>query len=229
MESEKYRHELKYHIGYSDYLSLRSRLLPIMQKDKNTDVDGRYTVRSIYFDNYKDKALQEKINGVARREKFRIRYYNDNLSYIVLEKKMKINSLCQKRNVQISEEKCRKLLSGDTGWMLEFPNKLVHELYVKMKNEQLYPKVLVSYIREPYVYKAGNIRVTFDFNIRSTLFHQGFLEEELVDISVADDIEEIILEVKYDEYIPDIIFDLIQTAGCRQNAFSKYCVCRKFG
>ncbi len=229
MKSEKYRHELKYNISYSDYLSLRSRLLPIMQKDENIGKDGRYMVRSIYFDNYRDKALQEKIDGAAKREKFRIRYYNDNLSYIVLEKKMKINSLCKKSNAQISEEECRKLLSGDTGWMLKFPNDLIHELYVKMKNEQLYPKVLVSYIREPYVYKAGNIRVTFDSNIRSTLFCQSFLEAEPVDISAVDDIGEMILEVKYDEYIPDIIFDLIQMPGCRQNAFSKYCECRKFG
>ena len=89
MEQKKFRHELKYGIGYLQYLELRNRLRAVMRTDANTNVDGRYLVRSVYFDNYEDKALREKINGISEREKFRIRYYNDDLSYIVLEKKIK--------------------------------------------------------------------------------------------------------------------------------------------
>ena len=87
MEQKKFRHELKYGIGYLQYLELRNRLRAVMRTDANTNVDGRYLVRSVYFDNYEDKALREKINGISEREKFRIRYYNDDLSYIMLEKK----------------------------------------------------------------------------------------------------------------------------------------------
>ena len=111
-QDRHYRHELKYKISYPDYLAMRSRLRPVMKADPHASAGGRYLVRSIYFDNLNDKALREKIDGVAKREKFRIRYYNDDLSYIVLEKKMKIGSLCLKCSAPITEEECRKILNG---------------------------------------------------------------------------------------------------------------------
>lgn len=229
MGKEGYRHELKYLIGYSDYLSLSSRLLRVMDRDGNVDETGRYTVRSIYFDNYRDKALREKTYGIAKREKFRIRYYNDDFSYIILEKKMKVNNLCRKLDAEITKEECQRLLDGDTGWMAGHGKAPVCELYVRMKSEQLRPRVLVSYIREPFVYKAGNVRITFDSHIRSTLFHRKFLEDNPTDIAAVDEAGEMVLEVKYDEYLPDIISALIQTPSIRQSAFSKYAACRRFG
>lgn len=229
MNKAKYRHELKYHINFSDYLTLKARLKHVMQKDGNVSEHGKYLIRSVYFDNYRDKALKEKIDGVGKREKFRIRYYNDDFSYIVLEKKMKVNNLCMKLDAVITEKECRRLMEGDTGWMLGHSEELVKELYVKMKTEQLCPRVLVSYIREPYIYKAGNVRITFDSNIRSTLFHGRFLEEGFTDMDVSDRAGDMILEIKYDEYLPEIIAHMVQLGDCRQEAFSKYGICRRFG
>ena len=223
-----FRHEWKHEISYLDMLALRQRLRAVAQTDRHA-AGGRYLVRSLYFDTPEDKALREKVNGIARREKFRIRYYNDDLSFILLEKKRKVNNLCQKLDARITEEECRRLLAGDTAWMRDSDRELVRELYRKRKDEQLRPRVLVSYIREPYVYLAGNVRVTFDFDIRSTLFHPHFLEGSLADVPVAEDAGRMVMEVKYDEYLPDIILDLIQTVGCRQSAFSKYGACRRFG
>lgn len=225
----RYRNELKYSIDYSDYLALRQRLRPIMKPDAHVRADGRYTIRSIYFDNFSDKALREKLNGVAKREKFRIRYYNDDLSYITLEKKMKYNDLCLKQDALMTESACRMLLEGQLDWMLSDPSPLIQELYVKMKGSQLRPRVLVSYTREPYIYAPGNVRVTFDSNIRTTLWHNRFLEPQVRDICATDTPGQLILEVKYDDFLPDIILDLIQSDRVRQQAFSKYCACRRFG
>lgn len=224
-----YRHELKYQIGVADYLAIRQRLRPIMKSDSHTGADGRYTIRSIYFDNIDDKALREKINGVQKREKFRIRYYNDDFSFIALEKKMKHNNLCMKLDATITVDECRSILEGRTDFMITHPNELVRELYCKMKSQQLRPKVLVSYMREPYIYEAGNVRVTFDAEIRTSLFHREFLETDIWDISATDRPGDIILEVKFDAYLPEIISDLLQTEGIRQQAFSKYGVCRRLG
>ena len=91
-----YRHELKYQISPADYHALRQRLRAVMKRDPHTGADGLYTIRSVYFDNYGDKALREKVNGVQKREKFRIRYYNNDFSFITLEKKIKHNDLCMK-------------------------------------------------------------------------------------------------------------------------------------
>ncbi|MBQ6116493.1 MAG: polyphosphate polymerase domain-containing protein [Oscillospiraceae bacterium] len=230
MEQEKhYRHELKFAIPYADYLAMRARLRAVMTADPHADASGTYRIRSIYFDNSDDKALREKIDGVGKREKFRIRYYNDDFSFITLEKKMKLGSLCLKYDARLTEEECRRLLSGDTAFMRDHPRELVRELYAKMTYQGLRPRVLVSYVREPYVFPAGNIRVTFDSRIRTTLFHREFLTEQVSDISATDAPGDMILEVKYDAFLPELIQDLIQVPGIRQQAFSKYGACRRFG
>ena len=230
MEQEKhYRHELKYGSSYSEYISMRGRLKSIMKADPHTKDDGRYGIRSIYFDNSDDKALREKIDGVQKREKFRIRYYNDDLSFITLEKKMKINDLCLKYDAGITAEECRRILSGDISFMKDHREETVRELYAKMRYERLKPKVLVSYIREPYIYPAGNVRVTFDSHIRTSLFHREFLTEKVEDISATDSPGEMILEIKYDSFLPEIIQDIIQVRNIRQQAFSKYGACRRYG
>jgi len=227
MNDEKhYRHELKYNISYSDYLAIRSRLKTVMQKDPHAR-DGTYRIRSVYFDNVYDKALREKIDGVGKREKFRIRYYNDDLSYITLEKKMKIDKLCLKYDARISEEEFRSILSGDIDWMKDSERELVKELYAKMRYQGLKPRVRVSYLREPYIYKAGNVRVTFDSQIRSSMYQSDFIGSD--DISATDSPSDMLLEVKYDAFIPEIIKNLIQTGDGNQDSFSKYGACRRFG
>ena len=244
-QDRQYRHELKYKISYPDYLAMRSRLRPVMKADPHAAAGGRYLVRSVYFDNLNDKALREKIDGVAKREKFRIRYYNDDLSYIVLEKKMKIGSLCLKCSAPITEEECRKILSGgrssvtdggrgslrngDLSFMKEHPQELVRELYAKMTCQLLRPRVLVSYTREPFIYPAGNVRVTFDSDIRTSLFHQEFLTKEAAGISATDEPQDVYLEVKFDAFLPEVVQDLIRVKGIRQHAFSKYSASRRFG
>lgn len=163
------------------------------------------------------------------REKFRIRYYNDNFSFIALEKKVKNNNLCLKLDAPVNKSQFQQLLGGDTGWMAGSGNPLVQEFCRKIQAQQLRPRVLVSYRWEPYVYAPGNVRVTFDMDIRTSLFRRELLDTGPSDIRAADGPGEMVLEVKFDEYLPDIIRILLQSAGVRQNAFSKYGVCRRFG
>ena len=228
-QDRKYRHELKFEIPYAEYIAMRGRLRLIMRSDPHVNEDGRYRVRSIYFDNSDDKALREKIDGIGKREKFRIRYYNDDLSFISLEKKMKINDLCLKYDTPLSEEELRKILQGDIGWMRDSQDGLIREFYAKIIYQRLKPRVLVSYLREPYIYNAGNVRVTFDSEIRTTLYDQEFLKKDVKDISATETPEYMLLEIKYDEYLPNIIRDIVQMKGARQQAFSKYGACRRYG
>lgn len=224
-----YRHELKYQINPADHHALRQRLRTVMKCDPHTGADGLYTIRSVYFDNYKDKALREKVYGVQKREKFRIRYYNDDFSYITLEKKIKHNDLCMKIDAHLTVEEYRRVLQEPGAWMLKHPQPLVRELYCKMKTQQLRPRVLVSYVREPYIYEAGNVRVTFDSHIRASLFQRDFSDGAISDICATDTPGDIILEVKFDAFLPEIIRCLLQSEELRQQAFSKYGSCRRFG
>lgn len=228
-QQEHFRHELKYEIGYAEYLSMRSRLRAIMKSDCHTGEEGVYYVHSVYFDNYQDKNLAEKINGYPYREKFRIRYYNDDLSFITLEKKIKKNNLCRKVSASITKEEYRKLMTGEKEWMRNHEEPLVQELYAKMKYQSLRPRVMVSYKREPYVYAAGNVRITFDSEIRSSLFENDFTSMLSPGIPATDRPGTMLVEVKYDGFIPDVIWKSIQCGTLRQEAFSKYGICRRFG
>ncbi len=222
----KYRHEWKHEISYTDLLVLRQRLAAVLKRDVHA-IDGKYTIRSLYFDNRTDKALREKIDGVNIREKFRIRYYNGDLSNIHLEKKSKINGLCLKESTPLSSEQVQRILSGDYEWMMDSGIPLIQELYSKMMSQGLRPKTIVDYEREPFVFTPGNVRVTLDYNIRTGVNCLDFLNPQCVTLPVGESTK--ILEVKWDEFLPDIVRDAVQLPNCRAGAFSKYAVCRTYG
>ena len=221
-----FRHEWKHEINYSDMIILRQRLSAIMKPDENA-VEGKYFIRSLYFDNISDKALREKIDGVNCREKFRIRYYNDDTSLIHLEKKSKINGLGNKQSANLSAEEAQKIVDGDFDWMIDCDRPLVQELYSKMKSRGLRPKTIVDYTREPFVFSAGNVRVTLDYDIRTGLYCTDFLNPDCITIPAGN--APIILEVKWDEFLPSVIRDIVQLESRHTAAFSKYAACRIYG
>ncbi len=222
----KYRHEWKHEISYGDMLALRQRLSAIARRDPHA-IGGAYAIRSLYFDNAADKALREKAAGVNLREKFRIRCYNNDASFIRLEKKSKINGLCRKQTAMLTQEQAESILQGSYSWMAACSNPLITELYAKMSAQGLRPKTIVDYTREPFVYPPGNVRISLDYNIRTGLQCTDFLDFSCVTVPAGD--SPIILEVKWDEFLPDIIRDAIQLRGCRTGAFSKYAACRIYG
>ena len=205
---------------------LRQRLGAVMQPDENA-VDGKYFIRSLYFDTPDDTALREKLDGVSRREKFRIRYYNRDQSLIHLEKKSKLAGLGNKQSATLTMQEAQKIVDGDLDWMLSSDEPLVRELYAKMKNHQLRPRTIVDYTREPFVYAPGNVRVTIDYDIRTGLGCTDFLNPDCPTVPAGD--SAIILEVKWDEFLPGIIRSAIQLESRRVSAFSKYAQCRIYG
>lgn len=226
MRKIKYRHELKQEISYLDMLVLRQRLLAVMQRDLHA-ADGKYEIRSLYFDNARDKALREKTDGVNVREKFRIRYYNGDSSFIKLEKKSKINGLCLKESARLTKEETQAIINGNVGWMKDSNESLIRELYIKMITQGLRPKTIVDYTRESFIFAPGNVRVTLDYNIRTGMHGIDFFNMSCTTIPAGEDT--IILEVKWDEFLPDIIRDIVQLKNGRAGAFSKYAACRIYG
>lgn len=220
-----YRHEWKHEINHADLLVLRHRLRAVMQPDNNA-VDGKYLIRSLYFDNSADKALREKLDGVNIREKFRIRYYNHDTSLIHLEKKSKRNGLGRKEQAELTATEAQSIVDGDWEWMKDADRPLVQELYRKMRSQGLRPKTIVDYTREPFVYAPGNVRVTLDYDIRTGLRSVDFLNPDCVTIPAGD--APIILEVKWDAFLPGIIRDIVQLEGRHTSAFSKYAICRTY-
>ncbi len=217
------RHEKKHRINYADYLQLRARLQQVAKPDENAVSGAGYRIMSLYFDNYGDKALREKLDGVNEREKFRLRYYNGDTSFIRLEKKSKRAGLCYKQSTEITAAQCAALLRGDLGALKQNGDPLCMELYAKMRYELLRPKNLVDYKREAYVYEAGNVRVTIDSDIRRGTDLSQFFSSHPITVPIPG---VMILEVKYDEFLPELIRGVATLSSRQAAAFSKYAAAR---
>lgn len=223
----QFRHEYKHYLNYGDYLTIRPRLSAVMHRDPHVSESGCYHIRSLYFDNASDKALLEKISGVSEREKFRIRCYDSDYSFIRLEKKVKKGGLGYKVSAPLTYDQTKRIIAGDTEWMADSREGLIVELYGKMKTQGLRPKTIVDYTREPFVYSAGNVRITLDYNIRTGVLGTDMLDADIPTVPASPGT--VILEVKYDNFLPDVIRDAVQLNFREEGAFSKYEACRIFG
>ena len=222
-----YRSEIKHVIDAADKAAICANLRAVAKLDAHAGEKGQYFIRSLYFDSIADKALREKLDGVNEREKFRIRFYNNDPSVIHLEKKVKRNGLGYKVSADLTAEEAQRIVNGETLWMASSGRGLITELYSKMKSQGLRPKTIVDYTRIPFIYAPGNVRVTMDENIRTGLRSVDFLNPDCVLIPAGEPVT--LLEVKWDEYLPSVIRSAIQVGGRRSTAFSKYAACRIYG
>ena len=197
------RQELKYELARGEYAAISARCRAVMHLDPHAGPDGTYHIQSLYFDDLGDSALLQNYSGVSRREKFRIRMYNGNASTLHLEKKCKYGGLGRKYSCPMTPDQLRRMLDGDLSWMMGTGYPLMEELYCRMRQDLLKPKTIVAYRREPFIYGPGNVRVTFDYDIRSGVCSRDMLTGDALLVPVHPD--RVILEVKYDAFLPDII------------------------
>ncbi|MBD8523471.1 polyphosphate polymerase domain-containing protein [Lysinibacillus fusiformis] len=222
------RQEIKQAISYSDYALLKAKLQYIMQLDRHAGADGKYLIRSTYFDNFANKVLNEKKEGYINRDKYRVRIYGKSSTFINLERKSKRNNLTFKTKCAISQAEYEKMRLADISWMKEDERGLIRDLYQEMSYNQLRPTTVVDYEREAYIYPFGNVRVTFDSKVQSSLRNTDMFNPSLPMVDVLEQ-NLVILEVKYDDYLPDIIKYLLQSVDTRAEAYSKYQLSRMYG
>ena len=223
----KYRHELKYQISDAQVQMLKNRITHLIPADSHAGPDGTYTIRSLYFDDYDDRCLRENEDGTDPREKFRIRIYNASADRITLECKRKERGKTHKTSCRLTREQTEVLMQGKILPDIASQPPLLQKLTMQMMTRRMRPVVIVEYDRIPYVYKNGNVRITLDTNIRSSSAVGQFLEERIPNRPVMAAGQQL-LEVKYDEYLPDFIYRALQLHSLRQTAFSKYYICRKY-
>lgn len=226
-ENEKYRHEFKYLCTDAQLAMLETRLTGIMSKDIHTGTNGRYLIKSLYFDDINDRCFMENEDGTGPREKYRIRIYNNDPERISLECKRRENDKINKKSCLLTREQYDWLVFGRTyGRIKELP-ELARKLLVLKMCSKMEAKVIVSYERVPYVYQSGNVRVTFDRNIASSSRIEDFFRPDTGKRPILPSGRQL-LEVKYDEYLPDHIYHALSLANMQRIAFSKYYLCRKY-
>lgn len=223
----KYRNELKYVVTAAELALLQNRIQGLIQPDIHAGPDGRYRIRSLYFDDYYNSYYNENEIGTDPREKFRIRIYNGDAGRISLELKRKEHGMTQKLSCRLTKEQCKTLMDGRPLPPDSSYPPVLQKLNLLMRTRLLRPKVIVEYDRTPFVDKLGNTRITLDQNIRSCDRTALFLEKEIPGRQIMEAGKHI-LEVKYDEFLPDYLYRNLQLSRLRQTAFSKYYLCRRY-
>ena len=220
-----YRVEDKYNCTATELVTLQSRMEAVLRPDENEGGPEGYSITSLYFDDLEDSCLQDTEDGVNLRNKYRIRIYNDALSVIKLEVKTKRDNRIMKRSRSISIAEMKRLINGECiedSASGEDPATLFN---LAIKTRGLRPKVIVAYERKAYVYEPGNVRITFDRNVRASGRVEQFGQKNIS----YDFLQEYdkVLEVKYDEFIPDFLLQLLELGELQQSAYSKYQMCRE--
>ncbi len=216
-----YRNELKYLINHADFTLLRLRFASFMQRDKHVDADGDYTVRSLYFDDYYNSAYNEKYMGVLSRQKFRIRTYSQTKDVINLERKIKWGNYVNKESAKLTVDDVENIMIGNVGGLIKASNPLLPIFYYEYQSNVLRPRVIIEYEREPFILDAGNVRITFDQNVRAGVGTMDIFDEHIPMISVLQP-GMVIMEVKYTDFLPSMIRNLLAPEASDFLALSKY-------
>ncbi|MCL1795666.1 MAG: polyphosphate polymerase domain-containing protein [Clostridia bacterium] len=221
------RHELKYYINYGEYVHLSRTFDLCLDRDPSGNEHNEYAVRSLYFDTVFDDFLYEKIAGVELRKKYRIRIYNFCDNTIKLESKSKYGDLISKQSVEIPRELADQLIACDPSGLERTSVPLLHEIFREMKTRLLRPVVIVDYVREAYTHPAEEVRVTFDKKLRTGLLSSELFDPYLPTVPPLDN-DLLVLEVKYNRVLPDMVQRLLTGISASRSAISKYVICRRF-
>lgn len=225
-KKDSFRHELKYYISFADYLLLSKKLSATMLPDENANEYGEYRIRSLYFDDMANSALSEKLFGVGSRDKIRIRIYNGSDKLIKLERKHKEGGLICKKSISLTKGEYERLLSGKYGFLLARDEPFAREMFATFSTFRLRPVVIVDYTREAYTFPMQDVRITFDKDVRTAYHSADIFDRNLITYPAIDG-NDIVLEIKYNRYLPKYVQTLIQSTTTR-SAVSKYVISRKY-
>lgn len=220
------RHEQKYSINHMQYQLLRKKLMIVLKPDQHAGPDGRYHIRSLYFDDFRNTALFEKHAGVSRRKKYRIRIYNLCDDVIKLERKSKFDYYISKETVNLTREEADRIIAGDVSFLADSGNALKRAFYSECQRNILRPNVLVDYYREAYVHPVGNVRITFDIGLHTGLNSLNLFNKDVFTMGITD--YPIILEIKFDNVLPGVVRGLLPTAIPPWQAIGKFVISKKF-
>ena len=218
------RHEEKFWISWTQYYRLRAQIQTVLQKDPHTRNSGGYIVRSLYYETPRAEVAFEKLSGLMHRRKFRIRTYNRAADRIVLEIKRKENQRVEKHSCRLTESTARALINRELPQTKE-AEPVLAQLYLEMNQRLARPSLIVEYEREAYVHPLGNLRITFDKHLRSGGSSIDLFDQKPCTVP-AHNPSRLILEIKYDHFIPTFAQRLISRDLVGPVAISKYYLCR---
>ncbi|NLW70449.1 MAG: polyphosphate polymerase domain-containing protein [Eubacteriaceae bacterium] len=227
LESIRYRTELKYLINTKEFITLRSGISAIFKRDSNSLAQGGYRIRSLYFDDVFNTDYFTKLSGTLDRKKYRVRFYNNDSSFIRMEKKVKKNLSSYKLSAPLTKEQTLRMVEGDFEFMKDSPYPLLREIYIYNSSRLLRPSVITDYYREAFVFEPMNVRITFDEDLRTGLLSDDLFNPDAALIPVTGK-HQTILEVKYDATLPDIAKQVLSCVDKTVMSISKFTACKRY-
>ena len=215
-----YRVENKYLVTDADIAVIKARLKTVMKQDIHQDGDC-YNIRSVYFDDIVDSFMEENEDGVDQRNKYRIRIYDPKSDFIRLEIKEKNRGLTRKYSCKLTREETDAVMDGSIPLTFDNRNPL-NLMKLQMRVAKMQPKAIIEYERTAFVHPVGNVRITFDRNIMASRVCEDFFDDRVSSMVPVLPAGLHVLEVKYDEFLPDFIAKQLEIGILRQTAFSKY-------
>lgn len=217
------RNEWKYQISPASAVLLARRLAVFLKRDMHSRPDG-YLIRSLYFDDIAESAFFDKLAGVNERAKYRLRYYDNDTERIFLECKRKHGYLTEKDSVQVSRTTAEHMMRNMPLAMDELSAPLMAEFAAQRSAHLMRPRVIVDYQRLAFVYDEQDTRITLDSNIRTNMYRTDALFDRITTMPVLEN-GNVILEVKFDEYLPERAKEALSHIAVMPQANSKFCQC----
>lgn len=219
------RHEIKLLLSYAEYLDLSRKLKLVTTPDSNGGKNNEYFIRSLYFDDNFNSAYTTKIDGLNDRKKYRIRIYDVSDRVIKFECKIKHRDRIQKTSFSITLEQYNMVMNNDLEFLKEVDHPLAMEVYMLSRTAGFKPSVVVDYTREAYLHPLSNTRLTFDKHLRTGIDTFDIFNKNMNTYPVFPN-DSVIFEIKYNEYIPRHIVDIITSCRGVKMSLSKYCMCK---
>lgn len=220
------RHEIKILLSYAEYMDLSRKLRLVTTPDANASNENEYFIRSLYFDDIYNTAYKTKIDGVDNRKKYRIRIYGGSKNVIKFECKNKYKDRIKKTSFNITYEQYDSIMKGDIDFLKTIEHPLATEIFTLIVTKGLKPSVIVDYDREAYLHPLSTTRLTFDKHLRAGISSYDIFDENLITLPVFPN-DSVIFEVKYNEYIPRHIVDILSSLRGTKMSLSKFCMCKE--
>jgi len=217
------RSENKYIIDVVTAERIKQKLNILLSSDTHSS-SGGYIVRSLYFDTPNQNDVFDKLDGLEKGHKIRIRTYDPDANNCKIELKSKCGVYRQKQSVLISRTEAEQIIAGDYSCLLKKGSDAALHIYLLISTGAYRPVVLIEYDRQAWYYPLNDTRITFDSKVRGLEYYQNLFDKNPPYMSYG--MNSVILEVKFNGILPLFISHILEEFNLEQISISKYTTAR---
>lgn len=224
-EMNVFRKEIKYKLNYLEYSSLLYLLGNCLKEDEHGLRQDGYMVRSLYFDSLDDTDFFDKEDGYEERKKLRLRVYQPEDVHAKLEIKSKYGDNQRKESLVITRAEAREMILGNYEFLSSYDSQIARTVILLLKKQVYRPKTMIEYRRKAFVIPGNDTRITFDREIHASESDFDLFNSRPLYYLIQNR-NEVVMEVKYCNFLFGYLRELLSEADREQITYSKYYMAR---